>query len=61
MCDLTQRFEAYAADFELTFVDDDWSRLEQYFTDDAVYCANMKCAVPTSARRRSITSNVGKT
>ena len=34
---LAQRFEAYAADFERTFVDDDWSRLEQYFTEDAVY------------------------
>jgi hypothetical protein len=35
--DLVQRFEAYAADFEHTFVDDNWSRLEQYFTEDATY------------------------
>ena len=34
---LVERFEAYAADFERTFADDDWSRLEQYFTEDAVY------------------------
>jgi hypothetical protein len=34
---LVERFNAYASDFERTFVDDDWSRLEQYFTDDAVY------------------------
>jgi hypothetical protein len=34
---LVERFEAYAADFERTFVDDDWARLEQYFTEDAVY------------------------
>lgn len=34
---LIERFNAYAADFERTFLDDDWSRLEQYFTDDAVY------------------------
>jgi hypothetical protein len=34
---LVDRYTAYAADFELTFVDDDWSRLEQYFTEDAVY------------------------
>ena len=27
----------YAADFEKTFADDDWSRLTQYFSDDAVY------------------------
>ena len=31
------RFLAYAADFEKTLEDDDWSRLRQYFADDAVY------------------------
>jgi hypothetical protein len=31
------RFLAYAAEFEKTLVDDDWSRLEPYFGDDAVY------------------------
>ena len=31
------RFMAYAADFEKTYADDDWSRLHQYFADDAVY------------------------
>ena len=30
-------FMAYATDFEATFADDDWTRLEQYFVDDAVY------------------------
>jgi hypothetical protein len=35
--DPLQRFAAYAADFEKTFVDDDWTRLEGYFRDDAVY------------------------
>ena len=34
---LVDRFEAYAADFELTFIDDDWTRLERHFSDDAVY------------------------
>jgi hypothetical protein len=34
---LVERFEAYATDFERTFMDDDWSRLEQYFTEDAMY------------------------
>jgi hypothetical protein len=34
---LVARFEAYAADFERTYADDDWSRLEQYFTEDATY------------------------
>jgi hypothetical protein len=33
---LTQ-FMQYAADFEKTLVDDDWSRLRRYFADDAVY------------------------
>ena len=34
---ITERFLAYAADFETTLADDDWSRLTQYFADDAVY------------------------
>jgi hypothetical protein len=34
---LVERFEAYAADFERTFADDDWTRLEPHFTEDAVY------------------------
>lgn len=34
---LLERFIQYAADFEKTFRDDDWSRLEPYFTDDATY------------------------
>ena len=35
--DVLQQFLAYAGDFEKTYVDDDWSRLRRYFTDDAVY------------------------
>ena len=31
------RFGEYAAAFERAFEDDDWSVLEPYFTDDAVY------------------------
>jgi hypothetical protein len=34
---LLERFAAQANDFERTFIDDAWSRLEQYFTVDAVY------------------------
>ena len=30
-------FMQYAADFEKTLADDDWSRLRQYFAPDAVY------------------------
>jgi len=32
-----EQFRQYAADFEKTFHDDDWSRLRTYFADDAVY------------------------
>ena len=30
-------FQNFAADFEATIEDDDWSRLEKYFADDATY------------------------
>ncbi|NIP32068.1 MAG: hypothetical protein GTO02_21900 [Candidatus Dadabacteria bacterium] len=30
-------FENYSSDFELTIVDDNWSRLEKYFAKDATY------------------------
>jgi hypothetical protein len=32
-----QHFLSYAAAFEQTYADDDWSRLEPFFTEDAVY------------------------
>jgi hypothetical protein len=35
--DTLTQFMRYAADFEKTYVDDDWSRLRQYFAADAVY------------------------
>ena len=34
---ILERFQAYADAFERTFEDDDWSRIEPYFTKDAVY------------------------
>ena len=34
---ILELFLAYAADFEKTLADDDWSRLEPYFAEDAVY------------------------
>ena len=34
---LIQRFIEFAAAFEKTFADDDWSRLEAFLTEDAVY------------------------
>ena len=36
MTDL-ERFLAYFQDFEKTYLDDDWGRLEPYFAPDAVY------------------------
>ena len=35
--ELTQRYMTYVVDFERTLKDDDWQRLEQYFTEDSVY------------------------
>jgi len=34
---ILERYLAYADDFEKSFVDDDWSRIEPYFTPNAVY------------------------
>ena len=34
---ILERYLAYADDFEKSFVDDDWSRIAQYFTPNAVY------------------------
>ncbi len=34
---IPERYQAYAQAFEESYEDDDWSRLEQYFTEDAVY------------------------
>ncbi len=34
---IQDRYQAYAAAFEESYADDDWSRIEQYFTEDAVY------------------------
>jgi len=34
---ILDRFQAYADAFEESYVDDDWSRIAPYFTEDAVY------------------------
>lgn len=34
---IIDRYLAYADAFEESYADDDWSRIEPYFTDDAVY------------------------
>ena len=35
--DIARRFLDYAEAFETSYLDDNWSRLEDYFTEDAVY------------------------
>lgn len=34
---IADRYQAYADAFEESYADDDWSRIEPYFTDEAVY------------------------
>ena len=34
---ILERYQAYADAFEQSYVDDDWSRLEPFFTENAVY------------------------
>jgi hypothetical protein len=34
---ILDRYQAYAEAFERSYVDDDWSRIADYFTQDAVY------------------------
>jgi hypothetical protein len=36
---LADRYQAYADAFEESYVDDDWSRLEEFFTEDVQYDA----------------------
>ena len=44
---IEQRYLAYAAAFEESYEDNDWSRIAQYFTEDAIYEAT-----PEDARGR---------
>ncbi len=34
---IQDRYQAYAEAFEESYVDDDWNRIEPFFTEDAVY------------------------
>lgn len=43
---ILERFMAYAADFEKTYVDNDWSRITPYFADNAVYEVRGMSAIP---------------
>jgi ketosteroid isomerase-like protein len=46
---ILDRYQAYSEAFEESYIDDDWTRIEQYFTEDAVYVgepeANGRAAV----------------
>ncbi len=44
---IEDRYQAYAAAFEESYEDNDWSRIAQYFTEDAIYEAS-----PEDARGR---------
>ena len=46
--DPIERFQQYADAFEEVFESDDWSRLEPYFTEDAIY--EIHAAPPFGAR-----------
>ena len=46
-------FESFAADFELAVVDDEWSRLEKYFAEDATYL-NVGSGEPKCIGREAI-------
>jgi len=35
--DLLELYQEYEQDFEKTYADDHWQRLERYFTEDAIY------------------------
>lgn len=49
---LVDLFQKYAEDFELTFVDDNWSRLEQYFTKNAIYQTSGRFASTHTGRNQ---------
>ncbi len=34
---IADRYQSYAEAFEETYKDDDWTRIEPFFTEDAVY------------------------
>ena len=37
---ILERYQAYAAAFEESYVDDDWSRIEPFFAENAVYAGD---------------------
>jgi len=50
---IVEKFENFARDFEETVLDDDWSRLEAYFAEDATYL-NVGSPDPKCEGRKAI-------
>lgn len=46
---ILDRYLAYADDFEKSYVDDDWTRIEPYFTEGAVYAGE-----PSAQGRKAV-------
>ena len=46
---ILDRYQAYAEAFEESYVDDDWSRIEPFFTEDAVYEGDPEDAIGRDA------------
>ena len=50
---IVEKFENFARDFEATLLDDDWTRLEDYFAEDATY-QNVGSPDPKCEGRKAI-------
>jgi hypothetical protein len=50
---IKEQFQKYAAAFEETYVDDDWSRLEPFFSEDATYEVRGMPLTPIHAKGRT--------
>ena len=56
--DIQERFFAFAAAFEESYADDNWQRLEQYFTEDAVYDDGMGASAGRAATLEKLRGSV---
>jgi SnoaL-like domain len=55
---IQDRYQAYAEAFEETYIDDDWSRIEPFFTEDAVYEGDSQDAVGRDAALAKLKGSV---
>jgi len=56
---IVDRYLEYADAFEKTYEDDDWSRIEQYFTEDSVYEGGPGDAVGRDAVLNKLKTGIG--